>query len=796
MADLLGNIMTQGSYQISDWNTHLVDPEKKDAKWGYNIFISNKPYLRTAFASGGQLGTYSLDYDLIRQYAYGNQPENIYRVMFDPQDKQAIYTGLNWTVASPIPTLRARILKDMADVPSDVNCQAVDEMANNQRNMDKLRLKAQPIIDKKLAQFSAKMGLDVPMKSGFDKQILNTPMQQSPDLGLETESDDEIDIYMDKESGYYNSDVELANELAIKAIFEYNDFEKIRLMLHEDAFDYGIGAFRTYISTADGMPKFQYLRPDRVFVQRSKYRDFNDINMWYYPVPATLAEIRDYFGDELTENDAKEIWEGAAKRRPADYSAYPSWYTWDWRRWNYDDLSKIEIDMFYFEVKTTNMSTYEVSTTKGGTKKYKKKSLEYEQPEESIYDKKKVNYSAEVWYKGYYVQGLSKVYKWGMVAGLPRKKGDEKKCQSTLNLYKFSEKGWTEMMIPWENMYQLNFLKLQFEIMKALPRGKDWNWEAISRPFIGSAGTITAEKMMQMYYQTGNSMYHSLDEMGEPIMANANAPHHTNENGISPEARQYGEYMIMAEQQMAQCIGINPTVDAVNPPDRLGLGVQQNAIRSASNARYLLIDGIQNMIVSAAEYTSYCLQYICKEKGRAWERVKAMVGSMNLAVVESMEDSTMRELAIYPKAIPDEAVKTLIYQMVMTAYNKPQPELDLVDVFNIITLKNTKLAMRLFELKQKRKQAINAKMAQAGMQMQQQQMQQQSQLEIMLEKMASDAKTQTADITGRYSILQEQIKQQADTNQKVLSEINKIQLAREKQGHEVNLTQMENQNAA
>src|SRR6185436_18672731 len=116
------------SYDINSFETHLIDPEKKDSKWGAEIFKQNRINLKNAFAGGGSIGSYNIDFDLIRQYANGNQPIEIYRVQFDPQDKQAIYTGLNWNIAPIIPTLRSRVLKEMDSVPSEIDCQAVDEM--------------------------------------------------------------------------------------------------------------------------------------------------------------------------------------------------------------------------------------------------------------------------------------------------------------------------------------------------------------------------------------------------------------------------------------------------------------------------------------------------------------------------------------------------------------------------------------------------------------------------------------------------------------------------------------------
>jgi len=169
-------------------------------------------------------------------------------------------------------------------------------------------------------------------------------------------------------------------------------------------------------------------------------------------------------------------------------------------------------------------------------------------------------------------------------------------------------------------------------------------------------------------------------------MANANAPHMPAENGISDSAKQYAEYMAFAYNQMAECIGISPTADAVNPPSRIGLGVQQNALQSASNARYLLIQGKQARIVADAKYTSHCLQSIAKNNPTTWEKIKAMVGVYNTTIIESMDDMPLHTFGIYPRAIPDEELKMFIKQLVMQYANRPVPEIDIEDAINIMQM--------------------------------------------------------------------------------------------------------------
>lgn len=764
-----------GDYDINNYLTHLIPPEKKDEKWAYNIFVENRRYMNVAF--GGWY--WNQDADLIKQFAYGNQPVSRYKIVFDPQDKESVYMGLNWDIAPVIPPLRQRVLAELNNIPTEVECEAVDEMANSQRNMDKLRLKAQSILDEKLKGWSQRMGYDRPMKSGFDKKILNSPMNEvdgMKDFQLNLENDDELNIYMDRDSGYYNQDIELANELAIQAIFKHTGFNDILIMCKDDTFDYGICAFRSYIDSYTGLPVFQYLNPSRLWIQKSKYKDYHDVNMWYYAVPSTLADLIDYFGNDISEQEARDIWDKSAKRRPTEWvNGYPSGYNWDWRRWSYGDLRKVEIDMFYFEVKTNDYITYEVSKTKTGGVKMKKKTLDYEPPKESQNEKRKQNYWAECWYGGYYVEGLTKVYKWGKIYNQERLENDPQKARSTLNIFKFSEKGLTEQAIAMADAYQLVFLKRQHLINHSLPPGYSFNWDALAEVDYGTGGKVTKDKLLQMYFQTGNTIHRSLDEAGDPILANANAPHMRLENGIDPQViAVYTNTMLEMRQEIALTFGMSANEAAVsqNPSDLL-VGIQNAAQQASINSRHYLYIGVKRIIERAGEYVSRQLQYIAKNNPSAWDRIKGFVGSVNTSVIETMDGFPLHSFAIYAKNAPTQQEIAEFKQMVYAAWSKVPAEIDLADILTIFSLTNLKLAKKLFVLKRNRQLAMNQQMAQQQMQMQAQMMQQQEQMKLMLQKMDNDGKMGVAQIQGQMNNMQQKQKEDGDNYRKILAELSK-----------------------
>ncbi len=751
---------------LSSWDTHLIDPSKKTAEWGYDFFITNKGTQRPAFGGWYQ----NFDPLLIRQFAYGNQPIERYKVQFDPQDKESIYLGLNWGIAPVIPVLRQRLLAELAQVSTTPQVTAIDDLANNQRNMDRLRLKVQPIIDEKLRMFSAKMGYDRPMKSNFDQQILNNPMSKvkgMEELQLNFENDDELNMIFD--GGYYSQKAETAEELTIKAILEYNQFDEFKTLLDEDAVDFGMCAFRTYIDNFTGMPRFQYMEPFKLYLPHSRYKDYRDAQMWYYRPPATLTDVLEQFGNELSEEDAKMIWEKASKKNPTDYNSY-NLYGWDWRRWNYNDLKNIQVDLYYFEFKSPNCVTYEVAETKNGKKKLKKKSFDYE----GNGTKKKQTYWAEVVYKGYYIEGIPRVYQWGMLKNMTRDEGREQLTPFSLNVYQFSEKGLTEMMIPRADQYQLSFLKRQHAIVKSLPKGYSFNWDALSAIDYGNAGKLEKQDLIKMYLQTGSTIHRTLDENGDPIMANANAPHMILENGIDPNIGLFTDVMRAEFEEMSLSIGLNPTSDAVNPNPRTLVGVSQMAAQASFNSRHFLYSGMKQVIIRTANYLDCQIKYIAKYNAETWEKIKGMVGVYNAAIIESMDDLSLHKFGFFINDEPTEKEMQDFKNFIMDAYSKGQ--VDLSDVMSIWFMKNYKLQIQLLNLKMKKRMQQAAAQGQQAMQMQQASEQQMAELKLLLEQTKGQMQHQNTEIAGKFNIMVEQIKVQGDYNKKLLQEINNFNL--------------------
>jgi hypothetical protein len=474
------------------------------------------------------------------------------------------------------------------------------------------------------------------------------------------------------------------------------------------------------------------------------------------------------FGHVLNEEAAKEIWQKSVKRKEVDFPSY-NIYGWDWRRWNNADLKKIEVDMYYFEVKTTDYVKYDISKAKNGNTKVKK--LEYGDKDVKGTSK---NYWAECWYGGYFMEGMQTCYDWRKLFNQRRDQKNPQKAYPSLCMYRYAEKGLTEQVIALADSYQEAYLRRKHAILKSLPRGYSFNWDALSEIPLGDGGKLTQLDLIRMYTQTGSMIHRSMNEAGDPIMANANAPHMILENGIDPNIMAFSQVMSDAASKIALTMGINPQADALNPNPETLVGVAQQAQLASANSRHFLYSGWENTLKQTATYLSMMIGEVLKYNPSASEKLKNMIGATNIIVLESLDNLPLHTFGFYFDPQPTDQEKELFKKLLMDAYSKGQ--VDLSDVLTIYFVGDWKLARKMLNLKMRKRAKAAAEMQQQQMQMQMKTEQEISQIKVMIAQIAGKSAVEVATIGSKTDL---QIAEM-DNKAKLLSKSVDVQKSREK----------------
>ena len=738
---------------------------------------------------------------LLRAYGEGRQPESIYKMQFDPQGSYnttagekasgiAQYVGINWNIVSVIPKYKYIISSKIEKLDAQIEAKAIDPIAKNKRESDKLLLSIQKEVDEILRGISQKMGVKgAPIKSGIDKELLNTPQAQAisqfKDIEFNLDNDAELEMFMNT---YYKQDVEVAQEMCINAMFQLNEIEEIKKLWINDALDWGVAAGRTFLDNNTLLPKIEYLEPDKIKIGFSRRKDYKDSDIWMYDDMWTISQVVEHFGNELSLDEIREIFRYGVKTygywngRALDHNLE----TINLQKLNRIDFERVRVGVSYFEFKSQNCETYEYKKAKYGTTKVKKRKLGYEASND---DSDVKAHWAQVVYKGYYIVGMGKIYQYGMLPNMVREAGKEQITQYSLQMYEFNKKSLVELMIPHADQIQIAYLKMQQCVLKSKPSGWSFNIDALSNIVLGDGGVADIREMLRLFDQTGNMIHKTMDENGSPILANANAPHMKLDNGLGGEIRGYIEVIAQHIGMIESTIGYNPMMAGQLPDPRVSAYSQKLATAQADNATYYLTNGISVMLSNIANYTSSLIQDICRYKGEGYESLKNIVGSMNLNIIESMGKLHAHQFGIRLVQQMSEEERTQFKQFVMSAYERG--EIDLSDVIMVWFVGNYKHAIALFNLKRQKQMAMNMQMQQSQIQAQMQQSQQMTQLKSMIAKMESDTQLQKTDMQVRGNLALEQAKEQSKGNLKMLSNEHRKELEEQKTNNDIKKNRME-----
>ena len=207
--------------------SHLINPKYKDKKW-----ISK--YIKAAWKDYKESypdGFYNAKdkYHDIKLYMLGKQGITKYKRMIDPQkaaNNDETWVNIDWNIIPIIPKFRRIALGVLKKSGYNVTAQAVDQMANKDR-------------DKMYAKSAAKITL----RDEFEKNNMDTtPLS----IGEKTPNNiKELEMHMK-----FNYKHHMAKEIeqALQLIFDLNDYKNVRKKVIEDIHDYGMGGYKEFLT--------------------------------------------------------------------------------------------------------------------------------------------------------------------------------------------------------------------------------------------------------------------------------------------------------------------------------------------------------------------------------------------------------------------------------------------------------------------------------------------------------------------------------------------------------------------
>ena len=664
--------------KVGGYPSPFVTPEQKEKK-EYGLAYFKKMYHDWKDNADMKIDSRRSRYVKSRSYAQGSQNVAKYKDLLDVQGDSS-YLNLDWTPVNIIPKFLDLIVNDLANQEYEVLANAIDPISETLRENDKKILFAKMLANPAIKKLSKATGYDVEQK------------------GYIPQSQEELDIHM---ALNYKQSTEIAVENGIKFIMDINNYKSIKKAVIRDLIVCGIGATKTSLDPTTGV-KIKYVDPANLVTSYTNSEDYDDIQHAGEVYTITIGELKRIAGDQLSEQDYEKIAREYAGKNHNDHITpnYESYMNEYQDEFEYDKYRVTIMDAEFLSVNTMN---YEKKKNAYGGYTVTKKKGNYKKPKKSKFERELISNSVKVVYSGKWIVGTDYCINYGLAKNMMRKKSNLTETKLSYVIYapgthKMVNKSMVERMIPFADQIQLAHLKLQQVIAKARPKGAAFELGALENVSKGDGGTFTPLELQEIYDQTGNIYYRSLNDEGTPGGA---IPVQELENGIGGDMQKLVSIYNHNLQMIRDVTGLNEAREGAKPPSEALVGVQKLQLMASNNATRNINDGYLSITRRVAECICMRLQDVIESKVKQ-KSLKNALGKATISLFGVNKDISLYEFGIILEVAPDEEEKTQLEQNLQMSLS--QKEIRLEDVITIRRIKNVKLANQVLMFRRKKYQ--------------------------------------------------------------------------------------------
>lgn len=608
----------------------------------------------------------------LRLYARGEQDTNIYKQLIAGGEESS-YTNYDWRPIQVAPKFMKLISNQMSERLFEVRAEAIDNYSTDLKDSYRKSLEdmlyAEPIYQEAEKIF----GIDV------RPQTVN----ETPD------SVEEIDLHMRLK---YKPAIEIATEEALKYTLDLNDYKEIQGKIIEDIASIGIGGLKHYTDLEKGIV-VEYVDAADCVYSFPEHKNFRGV--YYY------GEVKRIHVNELKRiSKTKEFTDDEIKaitKSANDWNSYHG-YTSNTVTNREGDLENSQVDVLFFNFKSTKTITYKKKYLKNGGFKMIKKDSDFAEAEsnEKFEVIKKV---IDVWYEGCLVLGTEHIFNYKESENMVRPDG---KLNRTLpnyifyapDLYQGRFTSLLDRIVPYIDQMQQIHIKTQQMIAKARPNGIYIDVAGLDEIVLGEGNVLTPLEAVKIYDETGNIIGTSVTREGdynygrEPIKELKNGVI----DGLDRLINAYNHYLNLVRD----AIGIPVGADASMPhPDTL-VGVQKQVATNSNTATRHVLDSVLDITERTAKALVLRLKDIFKYSDLKEAYINA-IGKINVKHLEALKQFHLHDLGIIIELKPDVEEKQYLEANIQMALSKDLITFD--DANDVRKINNIKLANELLKIR-------------------------------------------------------------------------------------------------
>ena len=612
------------------------------------------------------------DFHTLRLYARGEQSIQKYKDELSINGDLS-YLNLDWKPVPIISKFVDIVVNGIAERTYDIKAYSQDPFGVEKRTKYMENLQA----DMDLRDFDAMAA------QNFGVNTRKTDIEELP------ESTEELLLHMQLN---YKQEVEIAEEQALKVLFEGSKYELTKKRFYRDLTVLGIGAVKTNFTTSEGAT-VEYVDPADLVYSYTDSPYFDDIYYVGEVKSIPVNELAKQF-PHLTESDLEDIMNNKNYNRN-NYNT----------RYSGDKEDNNTVQVLYFDFKTYMNEVYKIKEVGTGAEKIIPKDDNFNPPEQKEGGYSRLLRAIETLYEGALILGTNKLLKWEMATNMMRPKSDFTKVKMNYaivapRMYEGRIDSLVRRITGFADMIQLTHLKLQQVMSRMVPDGVYLDADGLAEIDLGNGTNYNPQEALNMFFQTGSVIGRSFTQDGDMNPGKVPIQEIRSGNGgakMQSLIANYNYYL----QMIRDVTGLNEARDGSMPDKNALVGIQKIAAANSNTAtRHILQAGLY-LTAETAECLSLRISDILEYSPTADAFIQAL-GAHNVATLKEMSELYLYDFGIFLELSPDEEEKQLLENNIQMAIQ--QKTIELEDAIDVRNIKNLKLANQLLKIRRKKKQ--------------------------------------------------------------------------------------------
>ena len=670
-----------------------------------------------------------------RDYANGTQDTTIYKQLLNslsPEKGDGSLLNLDYTPVPILPKFVKIVLNKILSRDPYPNLESTDPVSSSEKNKKKDRIKMQVQARKELQSLKEQSGVVLDM---------------DPDSIPETM--EEAEMFMDTN---IKTDAEVAAQLATSltlnwANFNDNTFRRAVM----DIVSLGMAVVKRNNDPNKGID-IEYVDPSTFLHSYTEDPNFSDIVYAGHIKRIPIQELKRIAGDQLTEEEYKEIANKVKDKYSNDASRYNSSHYDDRYMRTIYGYDEYMVELMDFEFISVDSMHFEEKESRFGNTGFYFKGMDYKPKAKGVFGRKPHRMDIACVYGGTFIIGTDKIFDYGKKKNVPKNIHDLSRADlsysvTATNFRRMMPKSLVESCTGFADMLQLTHLKIQQAIAKAKPDGLVIDIEGLENVQLGKGGELQPLEIHDIYEQTGVFYYRSKNPEGgfqnPPVREIGNQI-----RNIQELVALYNHYL----QLIRDTSGINESMDGTTPKGDMLVGVQQNAIAQGNNAIYDITNASMLLYKKVCKDVVKCLQ-IVPEDSVLYKIYENAIGETNMSVMSSFRNLSMYNFGVQVVKEMEDKDKEFLEQNIQMSIQ--QGSIDLEDAMAVRSLKDVNQAERLLIIR--RKKRMQQQQAAAAQNSQAQAMQAQQAAQV-----ASQARQQELQMESQFKQQELQLKAQLD----------------------------------